>query len=408
MSLSLVPPGIGPGLGSGPGIAWSIHEIIRRIGGFVDLVPKLPEPVPATPQAASAVNLAKSSVSRWRRLAQALGKQLTDTFLDLIGESVKDAVLFPGATLMLSDALAFWVYSDLLTKSTYDAALNIPTAETFANALNYILDTVAALLATDIISNRDVGSDIAESVIDGFAGSVVGDVIKGYLDTVAGINPVDDDEIRDIIGDGALGTPEELAYVGARSGLDTFSAMSEVYTGLLQGDNPYWNRAVKEVEEILKRFERGLSGDVYLSGTLVERMGTDVVDSVYWYLEALDGILNRLKNLTKDVVEAHALYKKGVLDTAALEGVMADVKAEIDAVNELLDVFSDPFFINELVDTVVSGYDGLTQNIDFTVLKNKLEAVLGDVAKRMAEYVETVKEAYRKLNEIRKVEVEKT
>ena len=403
----IIPPGIGQGLGAGSGIAWALHELARRIGSYVDFVPKLPEPEAKAPIGNTAKDLAKSSVSRWKRLAQALGKQLTDTFMDLIGESVKDAVLFPGATLMLSDALAFWVYSDLLMKSTYDPILNIPTAGTFTTALNYVMDTVAALLATDIISNRDVGSDIAESVVDSFAQSVVGDAVRGYLDTVAGIEPVDDDEIRDIVGEGAAATPDELAYLGARSGLDTFSALSELYTGLLQGDNPYWSRVVKEIEDVFKRFERGLSADVYLAGALTERLGTDIVDSVYWYLEAVDGILNRLKTLAREAGEAYALYKRGVLDEAVLNEIYTNMLTEVSAYSEMLDAFEDPDFVSALADLAVSGYKAFAGTVDLEVLYKQAEALLDDAGKRMAEYTETARTAYNKLNSLRRITVEK-
>ncbi len=406
--LPLIPSGVGAALGSGSAFGWAIHETLRRIGGYVDIVPKLPEPQARTPVGEAAKQLGKSSVSRWKRLASAIGRQITDAFLDLIGESVKDATLFPAATIMLSDAMAFWLYSDLLTKSTYDPVLNIPTARTFSEAVNYILDTVAALLAADIISNRDVGSDIAESVIDSFAQSVVGDVVRSYLDTVAGINPVDDDEIRDIVSEGAAATPEELAYLGARSGLDTFSAIAELYTGLLQGDNPYWSRTVKEIEDVFKRFERGLSADVYLAGTLVEKLGGDVVDSVYWYLEAVDGILNRLKTLAREVGEAYALYKRGVLDGATLSEIYNNILAEVSAYSEMLDVFDDGAFIDTLVSTVVNSYMDFTGTVDLNAVYKKVEVLLDDAGKRMVEYAETAKKAYEKLNSIRKIEVEKT
>jgi hypothetical protein len=406
--LPLIPGGIGAALGSGSAFGWAVHEILRRIGGYVDIVPKLPEPQARTPVGEAAKQLGKSSVSRWKRLASAIGRQITDTFLDLIGETVKDTVLFPAATIMLSDALAFWLYSDLLTKSTYDPVLNVPTAKTFSEAVNYILDTVAALLATDIISNRDVGSDIAESVIDSFAQSVVGDAVKSYLDTVAGINPVDDDEIRDIVSEGAAATPEELAYLGARSGLDTFSAMAELYTGLLQGDNPYWSRTVKEIEDMFKRFERGLSADVYLAGALVEKLGGDVADSVYWYLEAVDGILNRLRTLAREVGEAYALYKRGVLDDTVLNEIYSNILTEVSAYSEILSVFSDWAFINALVDIVIESYTAFTKVVDLNAIYKKAEVLLDDVGKRMVEYAKTVKSAYEKLNSIRKIEVEKT
>jgi hypothetical protein len=356
----------------------------------------------------TAKNLAKSSTSRVKRLGAALGKQVVDAFLDLISESVKDSVLFPGATIMLTDAVAYWVYSDLLVKSTYDPVLNIPTAESFVAALNYVLDTVAALMATDVISNRDVGSDIAESVIDSFTESVVGDAVRAYLDTVAGVEAVDDDEIRDIVGDGALGTPEELAYLGARSGLDTFSAMAELYTGLLQGDNPYWSRVSRELDDNFKRFERGASADIYLAGALIERLGTDVLDSVYWYLESIDYILNRIKTLARDTAQAYALYMQGAADADTIDQVVQAGHLELAAYNAILDTFDDQSFIDALVDGVVSEYDSLVGAIDWDKVYSAIEALLDDPGKRLASYVETAKSTYEKLNSLRRISVTQT
>ena len=404
----IAPPSLGNALGAGSGFAWTLHEIAKRFGLYVDLVPALPEPAAQNELAQTAKNLAKGSTSRWRRLVTALGKQVTDVFMDLVGESVKDAVLFPGATIMLADAIAYWVYSDLLVKSTYDPVLNIPTAESFVTALNYVLDTVAALLATDIISNRDVGSDIAESVIDSFTESVVGDAVRSYLDTVAGVKAVDDDEIRDIVGDGALGTPEELAYLGARSGLDTFSAISELYTGLLQGDNPYWSRVSRELDDNFKRFERGASADIYLAGALIERLGSDVIDSVYWYLEAVDYILNRIKTLARDAAQAYALYMQGAADANMLDQVVQAGHLELAAYNAVLDTFDDPLFIDALVDGVVSEYDGLVGSIDWDKVYKAVEALLDDPGRRLASYVETAKSTYEKLNSLRKISVTQT
>jgi len=404
----IAPPSLGNALGAGSGFAWTLHEIAKRFGLYVDLVPALPEPAAQNELAQTAKNLAKGSTSRWRRLVTALGKQVTDVFMDLVGESVKDAVLFPGATIMLADAIAYWVYSDLLVKSTYDPVLNIPTAESFVSALNYVLDTVAALLATDIISNRDVGSDIAESVIDSFTESVVGDAVRSYLDTVAGVKAVDDDEIRDIVGDGALGTSEEMAYLGARSGLDTFSAMAELYTGLLQGDNPYWSRVSRELDDNFKRFERAVSADVYLAGSLLERLAGDLVDSVYWYLESVDYILNRIKTLARDVAQAYALYMQGAADANMLDQVVQAGHLELAAYNAVLDTFDDPLFVDALVDGVVSEYDGLVGSIDWDKVYKAVEALLDDPGRRLASYVETAKSTYEKLNSLRKISVTQT
>lgn len=393
-------------LGGSAAALWALRYV--DIGVLGDAFPKV---VPKKPQARSEAGqtmerAAQSSYSRWRRLANALGKNTVEALLDLYQETLKDSLLYPGATIMLSDAIAYWVYSDLLTKSTYDPNLNIPTASTFTNSLNYILDTIAALLAVDVISNRDVGSDIAESVVDSFSQSVVGDAVRAYLNTVAGVNAVDDDEIRDVVGEGAVATADELAFLGARSGLDTFSAVSELYTGLLQGDNPYWNRAVQEIADNFKRVERGLALDVYGVGSLIERVSTDLIDSIYWYIDALDYVINRLKTVIRDAGQVLVSATQGGISYDMAVQMLDTLQVEVLAYEEMLTVFDDPAVLGSLADAVFAEYSGLYNSVDINKLYSKIEAVLDDVGRRMADYVSTTAQAYQKLKELRTVTVQ--
>lgn len=402
----LTSPYIAGILGGSAAALWALRHI--NVGILSDAFPKLMlRKPPARSQAGEIMqNAAQSSYSRWRRLTNALSKNTVEALLDLYQETLKDSLLYPGATIMLSDAIAYWVYSDLLTKSTYDPDLNIPTAETFTNSLNYVLDTIAALLAVDVISNRDVGSDIAESVVDSFSQNVVGDALRAYLNTVAGVDAVDDDEIRDIVGEGAVNTADELAYIGARSGLDTFSAVAELYTGLLQGDNPYWNRAVQEIVDNFKRIERGLALDIYSVGTLIERFSTDLIDSVYWYIDALDYVINRLKSVVRDVGQVLVSASQGSITYDMAVQMLDMLQTEVSAYEELVTVFDDPTLISSLVDAVFVEYSGLYSSFDINKLYSKIEDVLDDVAKRMADYASTIAESYKKLKELRSVTVE--
>lgn len=398
-------PSISGLLGGAQGALWSLFGIRTGIIKTVHPTADLPEPSTGNKAARGLMSLTKSSASRWRRLTQALGKQLTDTFLDLIGETVKDVVLYPGAALMLSDAIAYWVYSDLLVKTTYDSTLHVPTAETFSKALNYILDTVAALLLTDIVSNRDVGSDIAEGVIDSFNQAVVGDSIRAYIETIAGVEAVDDDEIRDIVGDGAAQTPEELGYLGARSGLDTFSAIAELYTGLLQGDNPYWSRAVKEVEDNIKRLERGLAPDIYVLGSLMERLSEDIADSAYWYLEVVDYIINRIKTIVRDAGQLLATVMSGGISPDDAVTIIDQYNNELLALEAQVAALEDPEYIDSKISDVLNDVLAVINSVDMNKVYAKIEVLLDDVGRRMADHVNTAAKAYSKLKQIRTIRV---
>lgn len=394
-------------LGGGASAAWAISELIKGpVTGFIQ-TPMLKEPKVSVPASDTLKKMAKGTLTKWKRIRDALGRQLIDTFTDLVGETVKDAVLFPGATMLLSDAITYWIYTDLETKTTFDKTLNIPTSETFSSAVNSILDTIAALLATDIISNRDVGSDVAESVIDSFSDSIVGDAIRAYLDTIAGVEAVDDDEIRDIVGEGAVATADEMAYIGARSGLDTFSAISELYTGLLQGDNPYWNRAIREIDDNLKRLERGMAADLYIYSALVERLGEDLVDSVYWYLEAVDYIINRIKTILRDVGQVQASLNAGTVDHSTAQQIFQSYMAEIQAYRVIVEALGSPDIIDAITSKVVDSYKDFISKVDLEHVKSKIEKILDDVGLRITEHINTAKDAYTRLNWLRQIEVAK-
>lgn len=386
-------------LGGAAAALWGFN--IAKVGVFGDAFPKpvLTKP-PARSQAGQIMqNAAQSSYGRWRRLVNALGKNTVETLLDLYKETLKDTLLYPGATIMLSDAIAYWVYSDLLTKSSYDPNLNVPTAETFTKSLNYILDTIAALMAVDVISGRDVGSDIAESVADSFSQSVLGDAVKAYLNTVAGVDSIDDDEIRDVTGEGAIGTADEMAYLGARSGLDTFSAVAELYTGLLQGDNPYFNSSVREIADSFKRVERGLALDVYGVGSLVERVSADLIDSIYWYIDALDYVINRLKTVIRDAGQVLVSVSQGSITYDMAIQMLDMLQTEVLAYEDMITVFDDQSFLGSLVNAVFAEYSSLYGAVDINKLYSKIEVILDDVGKRIASHVTDITATYRKLKE---------
>lgn len=405
-AIQLIGPRLGALLGAGSVGAWAAFEASRHVvAGSVDL-PALPEPPAGNDLAQKLKEYSKGTATKWKRIRDRLGTELIDTFVDLFGETVKNVILFPGATLLLTDALVYWLYTDLATKASFEKTLNIPTAETFSRAVNSIVDTVTAMMATDIISDRDVGSDVAESIIDSFSESVLGDTIKSYLDTIAGVKAVDDDEIRDIVGDGAVSTPEELAYLGARSGLDTFSAVAELYTGLLQGDNPYFNRVIKEVEDNIKRLERGMAPDIYVYGTIVERLAEDVVDSIYWYLEPLDYIINRIKTIVREVSELRAGLKMKTVDENTYNKILDSYNAELDAMNEAVSVLENKEFIEKLVSSVFASLKETIALIKPEDLEKKILEILHDAGKRIAGHAELAKKAYEILNKVRTVQVE--
>jgi hypothetical protein len=367
---------------------------------FID-IPGMPQ----TPVGQNTISNARSLSARLRSISRRLGPFAVDIVKDIVREVTEKAVMTPFALAALTDALGYWITSDLIARSTFHSDLHIPTRETFTQTIDMVADTIGALLLVDVVSGRDVGSDVAESIIDSFNQSIVGDAIRAYLDTVSGVEAVDDDEIRDVVGEGALGTAEELAYLGARSGLDTFSAMAELYTGLLQGDNPYWSRAVREVDDIMKRWERGLAPDVWIMGSLVEKLGEDLADATYWYLSVFDYVENRIKILIRDLLQAYASYRSGGLSDSDMEVFVNGAFAELSAIWDALSVFNDDQFLDSYVSKIVEEYTALRSQVPYDVLHRSIEKVLNDVGRRMAYYNDLMKDTYRNMKRIRSVTV---
>jgi hypothetical protein len=362
--------------------------------------------LPETPVGQKTVNNAKSLSTRLKSISRRLGPFAVDVLKDIAEEVAEKAVTTPFALAALTDALGYWITSDLIARSTFHSDLHIPTRDTFTTTVDMVSDTIGALMLVDLVSGRDVGSDIAESIIESFNESIVGDAIRAYLDTVSGVEAVDDDEIRDVVGEGALGTAEELAYLGARSGLDTFSAMSELYTGLLQGDNTYWSRAIREVDDIMKRWERGLAVDVWVLGSVVEKLGEDLADSTYWYLSVFDYVENRIKILIRDLLQAYASYRSGGLSESDMQVFIDGAFNELSAIWEALSVFNDDQFLESYVSKIVEEYTAFRNQVPYDALNRSIEKVLEDAGRRMAYYADLMRDVYSNIKKIRSVSVE--
>lgn len=361
-------------------------------------------PVPVSPDPRIYAN-AVTAGARGRKLIESAKQAAVEIINDLLKETMEKSVTTPFALMALTDAIGYWIAADLIIKSTYHRRLHVPTSTTFVRAVDMIADTVAALMLVDLVSNRDIGSDLAESVVSSFSDAIVSDAMRAYIDTVAGIKAVDDDEIRDIIGEGAVASAEELAYIAARSGLDVFSAMAEAYTGLLQGDNAYWNRAIREIDDIMKKWERGLAADVYILASLIERIGEDLVDSVYWYLAVLDYVENRIKTVVRDVMELYAAYRAGGISENDLDSALQAAANELEAYREVLNNLVDDSAAESYVDDIIAEFGAFRAAVPFGVFQRNIELILDDVGRRLSEHAEVAREAYNKLTELRSVTV---
>ncbi|MEM4964182.1 MAG: hypothetical protein QXT13_08550 [Pyrobaculum sp.] len=342
--------------------------------------------------------------NRLKNIAQGIkagaAEAAKEALKDLAKESIKDAITSVPAIILLTDALSYWIFTDFLVKTKYHPRVGVPTRMSFVEGVTHVLNAVTSMMLVDMISNRDIGSDIAENIVESFNEAILGDALKEYVNTVAGVESADDDEIRDIMAEDVVQTPHEIAFLGARSGLDNFSAMAELYTGALEGLNPYFSRAAREIEDNLKRIERGSS--LYVKGRLIEKLGEDVADAVYWYMSVTDTLESIVRRTVREMVETEALAD----DPELVEIVYQTKMKMLENIEEIVDnLANDKMFINYLVDMVISRYDEMMDILTPDDIYYVVTKVLDRVGNEVKEVFDKMSFAYQRLKELRTVKI---
>lgn len=320
---------------------------------------------------------------------------------DLAAEFMKDSILAVPSIYLLTDAISYWVFSDFLVKNKYHPILGMPTRGAFVEAVTHVLNAITSMLLVDILSNRDVGSDLAENVVEAFSQSILGDAVKAYVETVAGVDSADDDEIRDIVSEDVVQTPHEIAFLGARSGLDNYSAMAELYTGYLEGLNPYFTRAAREIEDNVKRFERGLSTDVFLAGRVIEKLGEDLSDAVYWFMNITDSLEAKYRRAVREIVDTVS----NVDEDEVIELVYQSKLKELEVIEEMINKLeNDDELVEKVVDLIFTKYYEFISVLTPDDLYYMIFKVLDRVGEEIKEGFEKMSQSYLKLKELRTVE----
>jgi hypothetical protein len=149
----------------------------------------------------------------------------------------------------------------------------------------------------------------------------------------------------------------------------------------------------------------GLAADVYTLASLIERIGEDLVDSVYWYLTVFDYVENRIKTVVRDVMELYAAYRAGGISENDLDSALQAAANELAAYREVIGSLADDPAIESYVDDIIAEFGAFRAAVPFGVFQRNIELILDDVGRRLSEHAEVAREAYNKLTELRSVTV---
>jgi len=325
----------------------------------------------------------RENIRNWLKKA---GKEAVKGALDAAIDYVRGNV---GIGFVLA-AFGKAVEADWNIKRTYwDADINVPVPDALPALADAIQDLLALLVSADAIGNFDVGSDIAESLFDQIFSSMVGDTFKKLWDIYTPTESLDDDEIRDIISAGAVKTGPELALSALLLGLDTWSAMAELLTGFYQGLDVQWRYYQRLLEEQMDRTRYGYRIGLY--ELALREVAGDVIDSGYWYMQALDPMMDTAARMVRTYFEAHMQVVAGALDPGLLD---AYEDALVEWLTQLKNVVEDADLRNPEFYVRVSELMGYIRAGLYNEYKRLKEAYMKHIEDGVKEAVNAVKSAY--------------
>jgi len=359
------------------GARTGLPQVLRWLGGLVSLagIDMVIDWAQGT--------FTKENVRNWIKKA---GKEAAKSALDAAIDYLRGNV---GIGFVLA-AFGKAVEADWSIKRTYwDTEINVPTPDALPQLADAIQDLLALLVSADAVGGFDVGSDIAESLFDQIFSSMVGDTFKKLWDIYTPTDSLDDDEIRDIISANAIQTGPELALSALLLGLDTWSAMAELLTGFYQGLDVQWRYYQRLLEDQMDRTRYGYK--LGLFELALREVAGDVIDSGYWYLQALDPMMDTAARMIRTYFDAHLQVVAGSLDPALLdsyEDALVEWLTELKSVVEDLDLRNPEFYSH------VSNLLGYIRGVLYSEYKSLKDAYMEHMQNNVREAASAVREAY--------------
>jgi len=332
----------------------------------------------------------KENIKSWLKKA---GKEAVKGALDAAVDYLRGNV---GIGFVLA-AFGKAIEADWNIKRTlWDTDINVPVPDALPALADAIQDLLALLVSADAVGDFDVGSDIAESLFDQIFSSMVGDTFKKLWDIYTPTESLDDDEIRDIISANAIQTGPELALSALLLGLDTWSAMAELLTGFYQNLDVQWRYYQRLLDEQMDRTRYGYR--LGLFELALREVAGDVIDSGYWYLQALDPMMDTAARMIRTYFDAHLQVVSGSLDPGLLdayEDALVDWLTELKRVVENVDLRNPDFYYQ------ASELLGYIRGVLYSEYRRLKEAYMKHIEDSVRKAANAVREAYELTRQVR-------
>lgn len=332
----------------------------------------------------------KEAVKSWLKK---MGKDAVSGVFDAAIDYVRGNV---GIGFVLA-AFGKALYADwALKRDKWDLDINVPVPDALPDLVSSIQDVIALLVTADAVGGFDVGSDVAESLFDQVFESMLGDTFKKLWDIYTPTDSLDDDEIRDIISAGAITKAPELALSALLLGLDTWSSMAELLTGFYQGIDVQWRTYMRLLEEEFERAKPGYKIGL-IESALREAMG-DVIDSAYWYLRALDPVLDAGARAVREYFNLYFEVVAGTMSAQDLKPFEDAVVSYLNALSQAVGSVSldNPEFYTGASELIASLREAL--HAQYKLLK---DSYLKHIEDTVAEATGEVKKAYELVKQVR-------
>ncbi|KFY27959.1 hypothetical protein V493_03186, partial [Pseudogymnoascus sp. VKM F-4281 (FW-2241)] len=319
---------------------------------------------------------------RRRAVKEAMKRWAGDLFKDMSTEFVQDLIRSPLGVILLSAIPVMALQSDLAVKKEHwDKDVHMPLPSAFDPLFDSIRLMSAAAAVADVATNSDVASDIIESLYDNIFERMLTDTFTRLWDIYTPTEALDDDEIRDIIDMGALSDPYDVALSALFLGLDTWSALAEVYAGYLQGLQSYFRELVRIYEDYARDLQVAYAPKSAVLRQLVREVLGDAADAMYWFMDASSAVADYARSMFRSYIAAYVDYKLGHIDQATFNTISAATSNALDALHDVM---------SEIESAVGAQYGAVYSEIKSALDKTAVHAsaVLGEVlneVRKMAE-----------------------
>jgi len=280
------------------------------------------------------------------------------------------------------------------------------TADGFETMYKTLLTVITLSAILDSVGLSESAGELAESLLENLLDTMVTPAFETFYRIFRGSEPLDSDELRDVLAVGSTQDPYLTGLLAVNSGLDNLGAVAEVHTGLLENLESMFYRYADEVRKLYTIYNRPIEAILDVQTTLVRDIVEDIHDRLTYVGDYLANELQLLDLFKRDVERAiHTVLTNPSSQQVSL--AMATIDYYYDNIDEILQTIETKLvepFMNDMVSDVQKYVNGYTVNsTQVPSLSDKIRpildkrwelvksVILDDLISTVEDAVETVK-----------------